>query len=211
MAQKKYYVIWKGAKTGIFNSWETCKKHTEGFAGAQFKSFSSKKKAEKAFGEPYEDHRGTSAPKEELSTKEKERYGKPLLNSIAVDAACSGNPGLMEYQGVATSTGTRIFHQGPFVSGTNNVGEFLALVHGLAFLKNKKQPEMPLYSDSKIAISWVRQKKCKTKLPKNKDTQALFELILRAEKWLRENTYKTPILKWETKAWGEIPADFGRK
>jgi ribonuclease HI len=57
----------------------------------------------------------------------------------------------------------------------------------------------------------VRQRKCKTKLQQNQDTKVLFEMVRRAEKWLKENTYKNPILKWETKAWGEIPADFGRK
>ena len=117
----------------------------------------------------------------------------------------------MEYKGVATSTGTELFLQGPYASGTNNVGEFLALVHGLAWLQKKKQPEIPIYSDSKIAISWVRQKKCKTKLPINEDTKVLFDLIKRAEIWLKTNPFKNPILKWETKAWGEIPADFGRK
>jgi ribonuclease HI len=33
----------------------------------------------------------------------------------------------------------------------------------------------------------------------------------RAEKWLLSNEFSNEILKWETKAWGEIPADFGRK
>ncbi len=102
-----------------------------------------------------------------------------------------------------------IFHFGP-MKGTNNIGEFLAIVHGLALLK-KKGFDMPIYSDSANAISWVRQKKCKTKLPRTPETEELFLLIERAEKWLQGNTYTTPILKWETKEWGEIPADFGRK
>ena len=86
----------------------------------------------------------------------------------------------------------------------------LAIVHGLALLKNKGF-DMPIYSDSANAISWVRQKKCKTKLPRTPETEELFLLIERAEKWLQGNTYTTRILKWETKEWGEIPADFGRK
>jgi ribonuclease HI len=208
---KKYYVVWEGKKRGIFTSWNVCKKNIEGFPGAKYKSFADKDLAEKAFKGNYEDYKGTSTKKKQLSESEKAKYGKPLLNTIAVDAACSGNPGLMEYRGVATSTTTQLFIQGPFKSGTNNIGEFLALVHGLAWLQQKKQPEMPIYSDSRIAISWVRQKVCKTKLPKNADTQELFELIKRAENWLKTNSYKNPILKWETKAWGEIPADFGRK
>jgi len=130
-------------------------------------------------------------------------------NSLAVDAACSGNPGPMEYRGVHIASRQEIFHFGP-LKGTNNIGEFLAIVHGLALLKNKGF-DMPIYSDSANAISWVRQKKCKTKLPRTPETEELFLLIERAEKWLRENTYTTRILKWETKEWGEIPADFGRK
>ena len=130
-------------------------------------------------------------------------------NSLAVDAACSGNPGPMEYRGVHIASRQEIFHFGP-MKGTNNIGEFLAIVHGLALLK-KKGFDMPIYSDSANAISWVRQKKCKTKLPRTPETEELFLLIERAEKWLQGNTYTTRILKWETKDWGEIPADFGRK
>ncbi|KAA6314154.1 Ribonuclease H, partial [termite gut metagenome] len=43
------------------------------------------------------------------------------------------------------------------------------------------------------------------------ETEELFQIIERAEKWLRETTYTTQILKWNTEEWGEIPADFGRK
>ena len=146
----------------------------------------------------------------ELSPAELKRIGEPNLYSIAVDAASSGNPGRMEYQGVDTQTGKLLFHQGPFAQGTNNVGEFLALVHGLAYLK-KEGSDRAIYSDSRIAIGWVRKKKCGTKLAPHSSNKILFELIARAESWLRSNTYSTSILKWETKAWGEIPADFGRK
>ncbi|MGB2128374.1 MAG: viroplasmin family protein [Flavicella sp.] len=211
MAKKKYYVVWEGIEKGIYTSWAVCKKNIDGHPGAKYKAFSERKLAEKAFQESYEAYRGKDTKKKTLSTKEKEAYGVPNKNSIAVDAACSGNPGLMEYRGVYTETNTQLFIKGPFSSGTNNIGEFLALVHGLAWLQQKKQPELPIYSDSKIAISWVKQQKCKTKLPWNSDTEILHNLIKRAEKWLKSNTYKNPILKWETKAWGEIPADFGRK
>ena len=122
-------------------------------------------------------------------------------NSLAVDAACSGNPGPMEYRGVHIASRQEVFHFGP-TKGTNNIGEFLAIVHGLALLK-QKEFDMPIYSDSVNAISWVRQKKCKTKLPRTAETEELFKLIERAEKWLRENTYTTRILKWETKEWGD--------
>lgn len=131
------------------------------------------------------------------------------MNCLAVDAACSGNPGPMEYRGVYLLTGQEVFHFGP-VYGTNNIGEFLAIVHGLA-LQKQKGLCMPIYSDSRNALGWVKQKKCKTKLERNERTEPLFRLIERAEKWLRENTYDIPVLKWQTDLWGEVPADFGRK
>ncbi len=130
-------------------------------------------------------------------------------NAIAVDAACSGNPGPMEYRGVYLGTGDVIFHFGP-MHGTNNIGEFLAIVHALALMKQKHY-EIPVYSDSYNAILWVKNGKCKTKLERNAQTEGLYQLIARAEKWLRENPQHAPILKWETREWGEVPADFGRK
>ena len=115
----------------------------------------------------------------------------------------------MEYRGVYLETGQEIFHFGPML-GTNNIGEFLAIVHGLALLK-KKSSDMPIYSDSRNALLWVAQKKCKTKLPRTAETEPIFGYIDRAEKWLQENSYTNKLIKWETKEWGEIPADFGRK
>ena len=116
----------------------------------------------------------------------------------------------MEYRGVDTQTKKQLFIQGPFKKGTNNIGEFLALVHGLGFLKKNKS-EIPIYSDSRIAIGWLKKGQCRTNLKITSENKDLFDFIKRAEKWLNENTYSTKILKWETKAWGEIPADFGRK
>ena len=208
--KKKFYVVWKGKRPGIFESWDDCKAQIEGFKGAQYKSFSTFEEAKKAYNSNYLEYKGKSKGKSQLSPEDLVKIGEPNYNSIAVDAASSGNPGKMEYRGVDTKTKRVLFKQGPFAEGTNNIGEFLALVHGLAFLKKQKSDRI-LYSDSRIAISWVRKKKCGTKLKKNAKNTSLFELIERAEDWLKKNRYNTPIVKWETKAWGEIPADFGRK
>ncbi|OGO07306.1 MAG: ribonuclease H, partial [Chloroflexi bacterium RBG_13_60_9] len=134
----------------------------------------------------------------------------PAADSIAVDAACSGNPGPMEYRGVIVGAGREIFRQGPLKTGTNNIGEFLAIVHALAYLKREKL-EWPVYSDSVQAIRWVQGKQCKTKLPNTEDTREVFTLIARAQDWLRENSYTNEVRKWKTDTWGESPADFGRK
>lgn len=208
--KKKYYVVWQGHKEGIFESWKVCKEAIFNYPQAQYKSFESKAEAIKAFGGVYADFVGKKKTKPKLSESELSKIGEPNLYSIAVDAASSGNPGKMEYRGVDTQTQKQLFHQGPFLQGTNNIGEFLALVHGLAFLKQQKSDRI-LYTDSRIAMGWVKHKKCKTKLVPNSKNQKVMELVKRAEDWLKKNTYSTTIVKWETKAWGEIPADFGRK
>ena len=127
----------------------------------------------------------------------------------AVDAACSGNPGPMEYQGIDLQTGAQVFHYGP-VHGTNNIGEFLAIVHALALME-QKGIRKTLYTDSFTALTWVRKRQCKTKLERNAQTEPLYQLIRRAETWLHTHTVTTPVIQWDTKKWGEIPADFGRK
>lgn len=145
-----------------------------------------------------------------MATTKKTIAKQPLLPALAVDAACSGNPGLLEFRGVVADTGTEVFRRGPYEQGTNNIGEFLALVLGLAYLKKYNLP-WTLYTDSVTALAWVREKRCKTKLEFNKANMELFQMIRKAEEWLQENTWTTPICKWETSLWGEIPADYGRK
>lgn len=134
---------------------------------------------------------------------------RPIGEALCVDAACSGNPGKMEYRGIHLPSGKQIFHYGP-VYGTNNIGEFLAIVHALALLKQKGSA-IPVYSDSYTARLWVQKKKCKTQLERNAKTETLYKIIERAENWLRNNSYPNEVVKWNTTEWGEIPADFGRK
>jgi ribonuclease HI len=206
MSKRKFYVVWEGHQRGIFTSWDACKRQIDNYPGAKYKSYGTEKEAINAFEQGYQ--QALAANKKKSSPKG--NVGRPILQSISVDAACSGNPGKMEYQGVDTRTGDRIFHQGPFEQGTNNIGEFLALVHGIALLK-KHNNNLPIYSDSKIALGWIKKKKCKTQLARNKKNEDLFKMIARAEEWLEKNSFTNPLLKWETKVWGEIPADFGRK
>ena len=222
MAKKqKYYVVWQGNKPGIYDTWAECERQIKGVAGAKFKSYESRTLAEQAL---------RIGPELAASVIERQTKGEsilvtdengitkirpdaqgptPILDSIAVDAACSGNPGVMEYQGVYVASRTQIFHyKAPL--GTNNIGEFLAIVHGLAYLKKNSLNQI-LYSDSVNASNWVRAKQCRTKLPLTPDTAKLYEIIHRAEAWLHNNSYTTEIRKWDTEHWGEIPADFNRK
>ena len=207
MPKPKFYVVWKGRKTGIFPSWEECEQQVKGFAGAEFKAFGSREQAETAFKLQYNAYKG----KVSSLGKWKEVETKPMLPSISVDAACNGSPGKLEYRGVDTESGEEIFRAGPYPDGTNNVGEFLAIVHALTWLQKQKK-NLPIYSDSENGISWVYTGVCRTKLKHTGKNALLFAMIRSAENWLAENELKDhAVLKWDTQMWGENPADFGRK
>lgn len=203
MAKKqKYYVVWCGRATGIFNTWDEAKAQIINFKGPQYRSFDTHEEAEKAFAAGYQ-------PK--VLAEHQNTTPTPIERSIAVDAACSGNPGKMEYRGVQVWDGKEIFRK-QFDLGTNNIGEFLAIVHGLALLLQKGCPDVTIYTDSQIALGWVKAGKCRTKLDYTPRTAELFDVVRRAEEWLAQNKQlATPIVKWPTEKWGEIPADFGRK
>lgn len=224
--EKKFYVVWEGKNKGVFSTWNECKASVIGMKGAKYKGFATESEAREAFSKPPENYisfvsgsksshsssvSSTSTPWIDRMEEVKKLPNAPILNSLAVDAACSGNPGKMEYRGVYTATGQEIFHVGPFDRGTNNIGEFLAIVHGLGIMANGSFPQMPIYSDSRIGMSWVKQGKCKTRLPVTPKTSKLIDLVSRAESWLAANFFRVQVNKWDTETWGEIPADFGRK
>lgn len=207
----KFYVVWHGRETGVFDSWEDCKAQTNGFDGAVFKSFLSREAAEDAFASESSKYigkrinLGSSLSREELAL-----IGVPIEDAIAVDGAWNNTTGLVEYQGVYLKTYEVLFHVGPLEDGTINMVEFLAIVHAMALCK-QMHSKVPIYSDSKTALSWIRDKKARTDHSPSEQNKKLFEMLARAEKWLQNNECDNPILKWETKAWGENPADFGRK
>ncbi|WCF08627.1 ribonuclease H family protein [Paenibacillus thiaminolyticus] len=214
MAQAKYYVVWAGHRPGVYSSWAECKAQTDNYKDAKYKSFPSKAAAEQAYRDGWQKHWG----------KKKDGSGSPArggaassalpaevdYDSISVDVGTRGNPGPVEYRGVSTRTGEVLFAVGPVPNGTNNLGEFLAIVHSLAYLK-RKGSNQTVYSDSRTAMKWVREKKVATTLERNESTKEIWNLVDRALGWLQTNTYDNKVLKWDTKAWGEIKADYGRK
>ena len=212
-AKRKYYTVWVGARPGVYDNWSDASAQVTAFPGAKYKSFSTRDAAERALARgPVQDAqaRGIAARKQSAPVARTTRAAGVVHPSLSVDAACSGNPGKLEYQGVDTATAERIFHR-EFTLGTNNIGEFLGLVHGLAWCEQQQLPDLPIYSDSKIAIGWVKKGQCRTKLARGPKTERLFTFIDRAEAYLAKHKLTNPLLKWETKRWGEIPADFGRK
>ena len=210
--KRKWYVVWQGTEPGICDSWAECELRVKGFPGARYKAFATQQEAVEAFrNDPGEMDLLRAIARGPREVVNYEAIPVIVRDSIAVDGACSGNPGLMEYRGVDVPTGAELFHQGPFPDATNNIGEFLAIVHALALFAQQGNDYTAIYSDSKTAMSWVRAKQCRTKLARTDANVRLFEIIARAERWLATHTWKNPLLKWNTAEWGEIPADFGRK
>lgn len=213
---RKFYVVWEGRHPGVYEDWEDVKEQVEGFPGAKYKGFSSQQAAVEAYrkymagdGIPLGDLLAlSSAGKDEARSYLD--FPEIDLNGWAVDASCLGNPGRMEYRGVELATGNEIFRIGPFEDATNNIGEFLAIVHALA-LQYRSGERHTIYSDSMTGMAWVRNRKVKTQLQPTPRNAKVFELMQRAIAWLSTHTWETPIRKWETDIWGEIPADFGRK
>jgi ribonuclease HI len=219
MAKKKFYVVWEGRQPGVYLTWDDCQEQVLQYPGAKYKAFDSQQEAVMAF-------RGSGEEEELLLTRiavknmeateatPKNDYANiPEINpnAIAVDGACAGNPGMMEYRGVRVATGEEIFHVGPLADGTNNVAEYLALIHALALLFRQNDTTTPIYTDSATAVSWVRNRGCRTKLTPTEGNKRIFEMLARANIWVRSHPIVNPILRWNTPLWGEIPADFGRK
>ncbi len=210
MAKNTFSTVWSGRHPGVYEGWEACKREVEGYAGAKYKGFPTKLLAQAAFRDDPKKYltKDLNAPK--AIPVADPRVGSPNLDSLSVDAACKGNPGVLEYRGVDTRSGAELVRQGPVPEGTVNIGEFLAIVHALAYLKQRGS-DWPVYSDSRTALAWLRKKEIKTNLERNASNEKLFSLVDRALNWIRENRWPNPVLKWETEHWGEIPADFGRK
>lgn len=224
MKKRKFYVVWDGFAPGIYDSWEECQQQIDGYPNAKYKSFSSQTEATEAFRGSDEKEmyvlRAIANGVPEPEPEPRKPAAAPLFSvpaagsptvGIAVDAACAGNPGVMEYRGVDLATGKQIFHFGPVDEGTNNVGEFLAVVHALALCRKKGWDNVKIYSDSRTAMSWTRYGRAKTTLKQTAANASWYPMIARAESWLAQNPRHNTVLKWQTEVWGEVPADFGRK
>lgn len=216
----RYYVVWRGRQPGVYDNLDDAMEQVDDYPGASFKSYGTASEAANAFrqGQSKEDKRDLGNLLLNSQRTNMPKDGKPDymafpeidLNGWAVDASCQGNPGTMEYRGVELMTGREIFKVGPFKKSTNNIGEFLAIVHALALMHSTGENHT-IYTDSVTGMAWVRNRKVKTQLKREKVNEKSFQMMERALSWLNTHSYSTRILKWQTEIWGEVPADFGRK
>lgn len=213
MPKRKFYVVWEGRAPGVYDSWEECEAQVTGYPGAKYKSFGSQTDAVNAFrngdSTGLDLIRAIGAHKPDIVNYS--AFPEIRLDAIAVDGACAKNPGPMEYRGVSVATGEEIFHIGPLAGGTNNIGEYIAIIHAASLLARRGDYKTPIYSDSRTALSWIRRRRSNTTIKPTAENERVIELLRRADAWIAANNIVNPLLKWDTEHWGEIPADFGRK
>lgn len=218
-AGKKYYVVFAGRNPGVYDDWSDAREQIEGFDGARYKGYGSAAEAAQAYRKASGKNDGdlgrflAGASRRALPKPGQPDYftnPEVDLDAWAVDASCLGNPGRMEYQGVELMTGRTLFRIGPFDDATNNIGEFLAIVHAMALMA-KEGKYHNIYSDSVSGMAWARTRKVKTQLKPTPRNAKVFELMARAVTWLNTHQFPSKVMKWQTEKWGEIPADFGRK
>lgn len=223
-----YYGVWQGRNIGIYSSWNECKLQVDGYKGAKYKKLNAQNEQE-AKNEFFEAMKNFQ--KKELNNKEQTKIvtqvtqlekkativqkalDYPDGDYLTVDGAAQGQENC-EYQAVFSSSKKLAFKSKVFKGGTNNIGEFLGLVEAIKYILNNKITPI-VYSDSVTAIAWIKYKKAKTTArDTGKITDELEKLLQEAENFLVYNTEdieKISIRKWNTKDWGEIPADYGRK
>ncbi|MDE6271351.1 MAG: ribonuclease H family protein [Muribaculaceae bacterium] len=210
---RKYYVVWEGRAPGVYDSWEEAEDQVKGYPGARYRAFTDKDTAVEMFrrgpGSDMDMIRAIAGHAREAVNYE--AFPEIRLDAIAVDGACSKNPGPMEYRGVWVATGEEVFRVGPLAGGTNNIGEYLAIIHAAALLRQKGLTGVPIYSDSRTAQAWIRAGRARTTVQRTAENGKLMDILERGNAWLAANRIANPILKWDTERWGEIPADFGRK
>lgn len=214
MAEKrKFYVVWEGREPGIYDNWEDCLDQVNGFPGARYKSYDSQLAAVEAYrGNPGQHLAFARQVGKHIGMKiDYSVFPEIRLDAVAVDGACSRNPGPMEYRGVRVADGAELFRVGPLEGGTNNIGEYLALIHIAALFARQGNTVTPIYTDSRTALSWLKRGHSNTKIEPTPQNARVREILDRADAWLATHRIPNPILKWDTERWGEIPADFGRK
>lgn len=232
--RRKFYVVWVGHNPGIYDTWNDAQEQVINFPGAKYKSYDDIDEATAAYrGDPREQLglmrallqrkpdfnpsvRDSNTSKPDISTSVRDYSTLPgiRLDAIAVDGACAGNPGRMEYRAVRVADGAEVFRIGDKMelTGTNNIAEYLGMIHLAALLARNGDFTTPIYTDSRNTLAWLRRGHSKTTLVPSPATAKTLELLARADAWLAANgPIRNPIIKWPTEEWGEIPADFGRK
>lgn len=139
--------------------------------------------------------------------KEFETLSTQPTSGLVVDGSFLWGKKKLQYQVVDIETSELIYTSPVYIGGSSNVAEYLAIIHGLAYA-DKNGLKCDIYSDSYIAMGWVRKRMCRTR---EEMSEELKKVVDRSTLWLNLNLLSNKVLIWQSHLWGENPADFGRK
>ncbi len=152
MAPKKYYAVAKGRKPGIYDNWPEAKSQIEGFTGAVYKGFTSKKEAEGWMKNPVLKRIPFSAiPSDNTGGESIPKDGEI---TIYTDGGSSGNPGPGGYGVIIINNGERKEFTGGFRLTTNNRMELMGVIVALRKLEKRDKP-ITLYTDSSYVVNGI--------------------------------------------------------
>lgn len=198
LSNKIYLVEVTPGEYKEFHSWPACQAFVKG-KNVPFGSGVTRDEAlEKvARSRAYIDKNGSK------TTKAAAPVGAPPREGICSDAGTHGNPGPCEYQ-VCDLKGKVLEHKKLGVH-TNNYAELAGIGAMLQYAAINGITKC--WTDSQIAIGWIASGRLG---PTVHERDVILRMVTEIQTILRKNP-KLELLKWHTKKWGEIPADFGRK
>jgi len=149
--------------------------------------------------------------------KKKFRYYPSIAHIKPVGGWCVDastiitNSGPSEYRCIDIKTKEIIFST-KIGFASNNMAEFLALMQAL-ILSDSLKVSTTIFIDSWIAIAWFKNKRCYSRITLDDRTRDVYELIAECIDWLKKNKHRklNTVILWQTRQWGQIPADYNRK
>lgn len=160
---KKFYVIWVGREPGIYTDWPTAQKQVMKFAGAKYKSFTSKAEADAAFS----DGSVSSVAKTTTKSSGPKQSGNnlsapPIKTDVVIycDGGCDPNPG-------KAGSGVAVYQDDALIqlwygvfnpNGTNNTAELSALFYSLQLAQHATTQGLSaqILCDSMYSIQCIR-------------------------------------------------------
>lgn len=211
----KYYVVRKGVTPGIYRSWSECQMQVTGYPNAEYKSFKKKEDAI-SYMQGVSTRPSRNLREERKTAREHyDTYGLPAEKYLVVDGGTRGNKGdgssRVEYQIYDNQARDIVYNSAEYV-GTSNIAEFLGLVGAIRYQQENNLTDHVIYTDSNVALRWYENQSVKTRLDRTSLGADRTYAQLKADvEYLKSLSIVPDVRKWETRAWGENPSDFGRK
>lgn len=157
---KKYYVVWEGRQTGIFEDWPTAQASVAGHKGAKYKGFESRALAEEAFRQAPEKSIVAKKPSKTSRQRPAFELDQSFDIHIFCDGGCDPNPGPAASGIIVYKSGTiQSKYLGLYHRGTNNTAELNALFEAMRLAQDLLEEgfKVQILSDSSYSVKAMTQ------------------------------------------------------